>query len=72
MYKKGQITIFVIVGLIIVLGLFGYLYFISIQSKNKILEQQPNLDIYSQQISQYVEKCLGDVAVPGVFRMALQ
>ena len=66
--KKAQITMFIILGIIIV-ALFGFVYYIYRQSAERNIEAQAR-QVYSriseQAFSYYVETCLNQVLEQGL------
>jgi hypothetical protein len=72
--KRGQITIFLIVG-IVILALFATMfYFISVSQKKTLLleETTPLSSQFRPQISLYVESCLRETAIPAIYLVGRQ
>lgn len=69
MYKRGQVTIFIIIGIIIVFLFAGILFI----TKNKQSELEVDDDIYSfGSIEQYIDSCLKRVAEESVKEVSSQ
>ena len=67
--KRGQITLFIIIGLIILMGVFGVIYISSLQ-KEKIetaAERLASIQIpnWAEPINEYVKQCIQTVALKG-------
>ena len=60
--KKGQITVFVIIGVVIVILIGAFLY--NVNKRNKVQFEREigdvSLELYAEQIQEYVEQCLYD------------
>ena len=75
MQKRGQITVFVVIG-IVILALFGGIYYFTSRSATQgLTDHQGELALSSQvqsPVTLYVEKCLRDVGTPGVYLASIQ
>ena len=63
--KKGQVTIFIIIGILIVVGVV--LYFVL---SGESTEEQPQVDAEIQPIYNYVQECLDESVNEGIFYIA--
>ena len=70
--KRGQVTIFIILGIVVlVLGGIGfYLWRISVEKE--VVPEIADVPLEMQPIRLFVDKCIEEVAVPGVFLLANQ
>lgn len=75
MLKRGQVTIFLIVG-IIILGLFsGVFYLVStLQQKDLLVSEETATDALGvkPRITSFVESCIREVATPGIYLLGIQ
>ncbi len=74
MEKRGQITVFLLVGVLLLLLFAGILYFTSISQKKSLQaeEEHPLASQFRARIAAYVESCLRSTATPGLFLLARQ
>ncbi len=75
MYKRGQIAVFLVIG-ILVLGLFAGIFFIVKESREGELRDQTISSLgaveVQSQVKLFVEKCMRDVAEPGLYLLGVQ
>ncbi len=72
--KKGQISIFIIIGLLIII-ILGIIVWSS--NKQKVNEVQSNnnielLQYKAEVITNYVEQCINEISVKGIYLVGLQ
>jgi hypothetical protein len=75
MLKRGQITIFLVVGIVILFLFAGSVFmFSTLKTKEVKSEAQdsPEILYLKPQISSYVENCLYDTVVPGIYLLGIQ
>lgn len=75
MQKRGQATIFIIIGMILLAIFAGALYVTSLLQKKGLAEQQGELPLVEKirpQISSYVESCIRKTAEPSVYLLAVK
>ena len=65
--KKAQISIFVIIGIIILAGVSASIYF---YQQRSTIEQNSPLEL--SPVKNYVDQCIDQVAVPGIYLLGLQ
>ena len=74
MNKKGQITVFLIMG-ILILGLFAGIYYVISTTQKEVLKaevKQPLSLKVKTQVASFVSSCVKQVAVPGFYLMGYQ
>ena len=69
--KKSQITIFLIIGIVILI-ILGLMLFFNSKNKHLLYNSNNNLDRQAEQIQKYLEQCLYDEAVKGIYFIGLQ
>ena len=75
MLKRGQITVFLIVGVIILFFFAGIFFLVSHFQKGDLEQEQTDLPLelaYKPQITSYVENCIEDVSMPGIYLLGIQ
>lgn len=74
MHKRGQVTIFLIVGILLLAIFAGILYLTSTIQKERLeLEEESPLTLkLKQPLTSFVESCLRQTAVPGIYLLGLQ
>jgi len=75
MQKRGQVTVFLIVGILILAAFAGILYlntYLHQQALTKEEEQFPITSKIKPQVSSFVESCLQKVALPGIYLLGIQ
>lgn len=74
MQKGGQITVFLLVGIIILVLAVTTFYLISYVQKERVQQERdlPLVIPYKAQISAFVESCLRETAIPGLFLLGRQ
>ncbi len=73
--KRGQVTVFLVIGVVILFLAAGMFYMVSSSQKDKmaVAEEETPLSIrIKPQLRMYVESCLKDTAVPGIFLLGMQ
>jgi len=63
--KRGQITIFIIIGLVIIIS-FGLLFYLKFDVETKEMEKIPDYQI-AEPIRFYVDSCVRDIVDNGIF-----
>ena len=70
LYNKGQITIFILLGLIILIGFGLVLYLKSGKAKEVEIKKISELPLSLAPIKNYIDLCIEEVAVPGIYLLA--
>lgn len=71
---KGQITVFIIFGVLILVGVFTF-FILSESDATNIFQERTsfeNLELNARRVRAYVHGCLIDVALPGIFLLGKQ
>jgi len=72
--KKGQITVFLIIG-VVVLALFAGIYYLISDTQTKTLEAEGKKPVsltVKSQVENFVSNCVKQVAVPGFYLLGIQ
>ena len=72
--NKGQITVFLIIG-IAILAIFGIIYYIVSDNQTKTLEAEGGKPLsltLKSQVESFVSSCVKQVAVPGFYLLGIQ
>ena len=71
--KKGQIAIFILFGIVILIG-FGFIFYINQgdTKKNPEVEQAAEVSLTIAPIKNYVDTCIGDVSQKGIDSISLR
>lgn len=69
MQKRGQVTIFIIIGILIVLVIGIFLF---LQGKLTLFQPQLAIPQYVIPVQSYIEQCIADIAEPAIRQMAAQ
>lgn len=75
MYKRGQVTIFLVVGIVILAIFASILYFTSYVRQTKLEDEatvHPLTARVRPQITSFVESCIQETAVPGIYFLGIQ
>lgn len=75
MLKRGQVTIFLIVGILILFIFSGIFYIVSVLEQKGLLaetEELPENLVLKSKVSSYVESCLTETAIPGIYLLGIQ
>ena len=75
MYKRGQVTIFLVVGIVILALFAGIMYFTSYVRQNQLDDDatlHPLAARVRPQITSFVESCIEETAVPGIYLLGIQ
>ena len=72
--KRGQVTVFLIIGIVILAIFAGVFYTVSKVTKEKlVVEQDTPLSLEVRpRIRIYVESCLQEIGVPGIYLLGMQ
>ena len=70
MTRKAQLTIFILIGILLVISFFLIFYISNNRNENAEVERTAKLSLESDQIKVYIESCLKSVAENGVFFIA--
>lgn len=72
MQKRGQVTIFMVVGIVFLFIFAGIFYLVSLAEKTSILTEAEDISslIVKSPVISYVENCLGETAIMGIFLLA--
>lgn len=66
MHKKSQITVYILLGIVILMAFFTYFYLNTNRIKNSAVEKSTKLSFDSGAIQVYIETCLKNVASDGI------
>src|SRR3989344_6484315 len=75
MLKRGQVTIFLIVGILILFIFAGLFYIVSVLEQKGLLaetEELPETFALKTRVSSFVESCLRETAIPGIYLLGIQ
>lgn len=75
MYKRGQVTIFLIVGIVILALFAGIFYFTSYVHQTQLEDESTAHPLAAKvrpQITSLVESCIKETAVPGIYLLGIQ
>lgn len=73
MNKNGQVTVFIIIGVVLIIGAGFYFYLTGLERARPVQEQALEVlgkELDRQVITSYVESCIQSVLAPGVFLLA--
>ncbi len=69
MSKRGQVTVFIIVGILVLFAFAGVFFLVSSTQKTGIATVE---DPFKAEVTSFVESCLKEVAPPGIYLLAIQ
>ncbi len=75
MQKRGQVTIFLVVGIIILAAFAGIFYFTSsLRQEGLLVSEETATDALGvkPRITSFVESCIREVATPGIYLLGIQ
>jgi len=75
MLKRGQVTIFLMVGILILFIFAGLFYIVSVLEQKGLLaetEELPETLALKTRVSSFVESCLRETAIPGIYLLGIQ
>lgn len=75
MKKRGQVTIFIVIGIAILFAFAGILYLVQQSSTKEVsarFGETPLIGDLRPQITNFVESCIENIAVPGIYLLGIQ
>jgi len=72
--KKGQITVFMVIGIVLLIAVFLYFSISGMIEKNKLQAEIEGAGLPTdiRPIKNYIEKCIYEIGVPGIYLLGSQ